>query len=311
MTTTRLDWLYRLSVCCLFLILVSIWMAKDHLTSVQAQSSCTDPPMLTDRGTWQEGSQVVVNIDPSFTTGQRAALQAAFQAWQTAGSQMPPNGNKSEVTFVFTFNSTPTVGINTEVGLNNYQVTRAQISNDVGQTTSNGGGPGQSETSALTRFDPTNLSNDSITKIMMHEIGHTFGLNDCTTCAPGTSIMIGEDDSNLPSAPTPCDNAVVGIFGGYPCDRSEVTTNQTSHFGPNGGFCTDTHVITTHYDCHATQDSSDDQVTSSQCGSVSCIPILSDEWEMDLGYCVEFYVTDVYECNNGTSFSSTTYQGSY
>lgn len=58
---------------------------------------------------------------------------------------------------------------------------------------------------------------------MAHEIGHSFGLNDCTSCSAATSVMTlppccdYNDTSAGRSAPSSCDNVSVQQNGAYSC----------------------------------------------------------------------------------------------
>jgi hypothetical protein len=55
----------------------------------------------------------------------------------------------------------------------------------------------------------------AIAQVVAHELGHTFGLDDCPTCAANSSVMATPDTANSlnttrgTDGPTPCDNAVV------------------------------------------------------------------------------------------------------
>ncbi len=67
-------------------------------------------------------------------------------------------------------------------------------------------------------------SNAAITDVLMHELGHTFGLGDCNGCAIGTTVMVPEVTISSEkqvigaSTPTTCDLFEVGrIATDYPC----------------------------------------------------------------------------------------------
>lgn len=62
--------------------------------------------------------------------------------------------------------------------------------------------------------------------VMAHEVGHSFGLDNCDTCACGNpqgstqdasvmSVNCGQGQSNSPQGPTACDNAKVDTVGNY------------------------------------------------------------------------------------------------
>ncbi len=91
---------------------------------------------------------------------------------------------------------------------------------------------------ATTSVDPELVDPNLIADAMAHEIGHTFGLDDCDhTCVTGGSIMGARTcEGSLQMAeclasskkathgvyvglqgPTPCDNSSVKLFAGYDC----------------------------------------------------------------------------------------------
>lgn len=152
-----------------------------------------------------------VNISPSFSSTERQAIQTAFTNWQSANGS---SGNGSGVTFTFTFNSTPVSGNNT------YQVNKQDPQNG-GQAITGGTTNGTNRTSAFTSIDPRITNSTALTQVMAHEAGHTFGLDDCTSCAPGTSVMTlppccnYNDTSAGRTSPSPCDNQSVQQVGQY------------------------------------------------------------------------------------------------
>jgi hypothetical protein len=176
-----------------------------------SQSGCTNPPTQLAKTTWAPGAQVTVNINPTFSQPKRDAMLAAFINWQDS------SGNNSGVTFSFTYNSTPITGPNT------HQV-NSQVPSGGGQAetggTSNSGNTHRE--SAFTNIDSRVTDPTALAQVMAHEIGHTFGLDDCTTCAAGTSVMTLPACCNYNnttagrSGPSPCDTATANQAGGYP-----------------------------------------------------------------------------------------------
>jgi hypothetical protein len=59
----------------------------------------------------------------------------------------------------------------------------------------------------------------AITEVAAHEIGHTFGLADCSGCALNSTVMVS-NPANLPAGSTI--NTLIGTPGPTPCDLSEV-----------------------------------------------------------------------------------------
>jgi hypothetical protein len=129
----------------------------------------------------------------------------AFNNWQNSG-------NNSGVTFSFTYNSTPITGANT------YQVTSQTITDGQALT---GGTANTQRSTAFTNIDPRVTNLTALTQVMAHEVGHTFGLADCTTCAAGTSVMTQPQCCNYNdttagrSRPSTCDNASVNTIAQY------------------------------------------------------------------------------------------------
>ena len=72
--------------------------------------------------------------------------------------------------------------------------------------------------------DPT-----AFAQVMSHEIGHTFGLDECPTCPAGSSAMTLPPSGNLNATgghdgPTPCDSEKVKENGGYTPPPSPTPT---------------------------------------------------------------------------------------
>jgi hypothetical protein len=168
-------------------------------TLVTSQSGCTNPPTQGANTAWAPGAQVTVNINPAYSQTQRDALVAAFTNWQNS------SGNNSGVTFSFSYNSTPITGANT------YQVNSQTITGGQAET---GGTSGDTyRSTGFTNIDPRVTNLTALTQVMAHEIGHTFGLADCTACAAGTSVMTlppccnYNDTTTGRTTPSSCDTA--------------------------------------------------------------------------------------------------------
>lgn len=176
--TTR----YPLTLAILILaLLVSSLLAAERL--VKAQVPCQDPGKLvrTNGATWASGATVTVIINPTdFPTAQeRQALQQAFTTWQSANTG-------SGVSFTFTTGTDPNGAINT------FYINRGTT--QTGGATSIGftGSPsteGNVTLSVRTMLDSTMSRLETLTTVMDHEIGHTFGLDDCLGCPQGSTMM--------------------------------------------------------------------------------------------------------------------------
>ena len=203
-------------IVCFYIVVCS------YMFSRVAAQNCTNPPTQGQQTAWAEGTQVNVNINPNqFSAAERQSLQTAFTNWQAANGA---TGNGSDVTFNITFNATPVSGAST------YQVNRGTPQGG-GQAETGGQGNGTNRISAFTNIDSRVTNTTALTQAMAHEIGHTFGLNDCTSCAAGTSVMTlppccnYNDTSAGRTAPSSCDNRsaqqvgqYIAVDGGETCD---------------------------------------------------------------------------------------------
>jgi hypothetical protein len=188
--------------------------------SLSAQTGCdsTNTPPADPAGhAWAPHTPVSVNIDPTFDSGQQAALQKAFTNWQNSST-----GQASGVTFTFTSNSTPVSGADT------YQVTLQTPPNPTAQAHTDGGiNVAGQLISASTSVNPAMLPfvidpsviDLALTEMMAHEIGHTFGLDDCDSCTAGSSVMTNADSMDDTTSgrpdPSPCDQAAATAAGNY------------------------------------------------------------------------------------------------
>lgn len=156
------------------------------ITNSPAQQNvpCTTPDPLARTGgaSWAKDAQVTVIINPNdFTSWERTAIQEAFIRWQNAN----PN---SGVTFTFTTGSQPAPGSEGNTHYVHRGSTTTGGDTNIGFT----GTPatqGNVVTSAITIIDSSITRPSTITNMMVHEIGHTFGLDDCVGCPQGSTIM--------------------------------------------------------------------------------------------------------------------------
>lgn len=214
---------------------------------------CAVPASLarTNGASWPQGTVTVI-IDPTDfpSNEERSAIQSAFTTWQNAN----PN---SGVKFTFTTGSQPAPGSQ----LNTHYVHRG--STTVGADTSIGFSGSLSTTgnqtqSAVTSLNSTITRLSAITNVMVHEIGHTFGLDDCLDCVQGSTIMSTyRTDCFCPSnpcdqsagfngirwgcppltAPRPCEVAAVAERANYPPPPTPTPTPTSSPTPSCPDFC--------------------------------------------------------------------------
>jgi hypothetical protein len=208
-------------------IIIGLAVLSSFYLNLYAQD-CTNPPPLEPPVTWARSAPIVVNINPNdFPTPElRAAIRQAFINFQSSPAS---NG----VTFSYTYNSTPTVGPGNVQTINAFQVNRpTNYSYGAAQAAVGGGAAGNTRTSAFVDINPLVTDPVALTQAMAHEIGHTFGLNDCNNCAPGTSIM-----TLFP--PGQYNNTTYGRVGPSSCDASAISDiYMEQEGGGGGGECT-------------------------------------------------------------------------
>ena len=192
--------------------------------------TCQAPPTTSQQETWPAGAQVQVVIGSGFTAQQITDITNTVHNWNNAGN--------SGVTFNVT--TTPAAGQPV------YNINR--------ETPTDGGAAAQGETgsvpgtngrisSADSQINPGVTDQTAFIHTLSHEIGHTFGLDDCASCPPGTSAMTLPTTTNLNEAggsasPTTCDNTAARQVGGYPAPTPTPTPTPTPEPTPRVCTCT-------------------------------------------------------------------------
>jgi hypothetical protein len=190
--------------------LIGVTIFSNVLISGYAQLPCPNPPIWAKMWSWSQGAPVSVNIDPSYNQLQREGIHDAFVNWQTA------TGGRWGVTFTFTYSSTPVSGVNT------HQVTKTNPAcplNTTCQAITGGTTSGIRRTSAYTNVNPLITDAIALKQSMAHEIGHTFGLDDCSSCDQITTLMADAtsmNDTGGLESPSYCDVAVTNTLYATP-----------------------------------------------------------------------------------------------
>ncbi len=163
---------------------------------------CVYPKAWSPDHVWARGSRVTVYLDRSFDASHVQSIKQAFQNWQT---HQP---GRTAVSFTF-------VGGNAPDGSNTYNVyNKLPPGYDSSFTRGVTGGDtsGDWRTNSYTYLNPVVSEPDAVLQLMVHEIGHSFGLKGVNTSAPKDTIMAKASCMNCSDGlnmPTACDDASV------------------------------------------------------------------------------------------------------
>lgn len=193
-----------LNTCTLVIILSLVAISIENTIAQEEETypACSPPDRLanTNGAAWQHGAtiRVVFNSnDFPENSPQRTAIEAAFTNWQNAHTN-------SGVEFTFA------TGTSNPETINSYYVHRQAAPNGAATSISNTGSPatsGNITQRATTAIDPSVTAVSALTSFMAHEIGHTFGLADCFTCATASTIM-SPPQRDCSCEALPCDQVV-------------------------------------------------------------------------------------------------------
>lgn len=216
---TYIDLLIHIGILCLV-----ITISTEVIVIVKAQTSCSYPPYYTNlAASWDPNHDVQVYIDAKYTTMQVNPTTTYADLIQTGISNWNP------------WRTFDCSGINF-IGFNSKQFTDAEYTQDPPDytvyfqsypinITFNGGIITHTSTitgrviSARAQIKPTVTNfNNLFAYYGTHELGHTFGLQNCDGCPNGTSIMGGQaqtgnnanDSAFNAGGPTTCDASQVG-----------------------------------------------------------------------------------------------------
>lgn len=195
-----------------------------NLTSAQV---CVGPPPRVPPIAWAQGAKLTVNINPSATSGftnasERQAVMNAFQAW---------NGVACTGALIIAFTSeflAPT-------GSNTVQVNKFRLPLDGNGKQPRGENTPYMDPDTGRRFRTIMNIDDrvtdltALTKAVAHEIGHTFGLDECLHCPRSGTVMASYEIGNFndtisgSTVPTLCDIAAILASGEYVCPGPSPT----------------------------------------------------------------------------------------
>jgi hypothetical protein len=195
----------------------------------KAAGCSTNPPKDPSLNGWASGTNVSVYIDPSIQGDARNAIVQAFSNW---GAASGASGDNSGVTFTF---------VDSPAESNGYMFTYGTPTDGHRASTNMAVGGGNAVTAATTTVDPAVTNYDAMIESAAHEIGHTFGITDCTSCSLTDSVMsatpIGSNYNTAggrPTSPTPCDQQAVKA-GNYPASTGGGGGGLPPGSGDGGG----------------------------------------------------------------------------
>ena len=192
---------------------------------VEAQSCCTPPKAPYPQAKWPKGTLINVKIQSGvFLDYEKTAIEEAIQAWHARRF-----GNCSNVSY-----SAPQyVTSDPPQGGNVLYVRYSDVVNGgAGALTISGHqSPTELNYSRVTLFKDVrqlyvpSLAFEYVRGLVMHEIGHPYGLDHFPTCSGPCSAMC--DKYARQSSPTACDDAVIlGIYCPTPTPTPVPRTQQ-------------------------------------------------------------------------------------
>jgi hypothetical protein len=235
-----------------------------HVSFAQT-TTCTQPPLLGQRYTWPQNTDITVNISGAFgdATGLAGCIRQAFLNWSNN-----PN-TAAGVRYNFNFNAAPSGGPNTIYVARTAPPLQPDGSQPQARMDPTFNNTDTNLQSAIVRVHPDVTNCTALGEAMAHEIGHMYGLDDCPTCAPGTSTMTGYNSMNDVASgtmsPSGCDAERARQAGTYnpttargPLPRQETDPGYTGgynnqpfqgYYGPSNRQCYAAYMVTDYYAC--------------------------------------------------------------
>ncbi len=189
---------------------------------------CVYPNAWSPDHVWARGSQVTVYLDSSFDSPHVQSIKQAFQNWQ---AHQP---DQTAVSFTFVSGNAPD-GINT---YNVYNKLPSGYDPSFTRGVTGGDTSGDWRTNSYTYLNPAVSDPDAVLQLMVHEIGHTFGLKgvyasgardtimvkaSCMNCSDGLSMPTACDDSSVASASQGWSSKVSGSYRGVGAESCQET----------------------------------------------------------------------------------------
>jgi hypothetical protein len=196
------------------LVCALLFVKWSTVNIAQTAVPCEPPPGQGASRVWKIGATVNVFIDPTFGTTGQDIIATQMASWNTSTG--------FNITFAVK-TTAQEMGNGAASGGNATWFIFKQVPPHFGAGA-------QGETSGFTfngkrgdtttSINPGVTSNAALAQVASHEVGHTFGLDDCTTCTQGSSAMTLPPNGSL--------NALGGHEGPTPCDVCAVGKNNLS-----------------------------------------------------------------------------------
>lgn len=200
-------------ICCCILFIS--FLPKTEVPA-QTQPQCRTPPTQGAVTAWRQNETVNVSIAPNFSPDQRAAIQDQLNKWRNIGG--------ANVTFnvVATVPSQTAVDGGQPILFFSYRVPQnlGPGAQEEVRGFSYNNGSEERRGDSFIEINPGVTDSTAFRDVVSHVIGHTFGLDDCGSCAPNTTAMTLPQTANLNEAggtdgPTMCDSSAAQQNGNY------------------------------------------------------------------------------------------------